>query len=233
MAKPTIQELMGDPKAELHPSLKHFIQDGPMGKMIHHPLIVEMFLAPEMHDMINKRFEYKKKAIKTAKEEKKWERVIWHHERPYRIEAFLCLDEEFDISDKDFWSIMSEIMIDTENRWQHASIISELLDSRRGRRSLMDEDDRKVFDELPDEVTVYRGCQEVLETWPHHNREGMSWTLSKEKAEWFAKRFKREHSLVLTGVCQKEDIIAVLLGRGEEEVLIDPVDVEVTDERKI
>ena len=61
----------------------------------------------------------------------------------------------------------------------------------------------------------------------------MSWTLRKEKAEWFATRFKRKHSIVLTGVWKKDDIIAVLLGRGEEEVLIDPDDVEITDEQKL
>ena len=45
---------------------------------------------------------------------------------------------------------------------------------------MMDKEDRETFDSLPEEFMVYRGGE----------HEHMSWTLSKEKAEWFRDRYE-------------------------------------------
>jgi hypothetical protein len=86
---------------------------------------------------------------------------------------------------------------------------------------MMDEDERKTFGELPDELTIYRG-------YAGKRKNGLSWTLSLEKAEWFADRFEMmtgETSYVVKGTCKKADVIAYFDRRQEDEILIDPAKV--------
>ena len=48
---------------------------------------------------------------------------------------------------------------------------------------LMNEEDLKVFDSLSNQVTIYRGVRDKAGMYE------LSWTLSLEKARWFANRF--------------------------------------------
>jgi hypothetical protein len=50
------------------------------------------------------------------------------------------------------------------------------------------------------------------------NEDGLSWTLDKAKAEFFANRFSKG-GIILEREIPKSDIIAVLTGRGESEVI--------------
>jgi hypothetical protein len=72
-------------------------------------------------------------------------------------------------------------------------------------------------EELSGELTVFRG---------HAGDEGlpgMSWTLSREKAEWFARRFPEYgEPVVYAATVQAEDVLGYFTGRGESEVVVDP-----------
>ena len=98
--------------------------------------------------------------------------------------------------DQDEWV---EVLTDRNPRSRHWHFMSEA--------------DRKVYDELPDMVTIYRGVD------VGGNPDGLSWTLDKERAEWFARRF-HGYGTLLTYTIQKVAIMAVLLGRGESEVIV-------------
>lgn len=67
-----------------------------------------------------------------------------------------------------------------------------------------------------DMVTIYRGVRV-------NDYKGLSWTVDKSKAEWFAKRFgiNEEKGYVFTGQIKKKDIIAFFDNRNEEEVVCD------------
>ncbi len=77
----------------------------------------------------------------------------------------------------------------------------------------MDTYDFQAYSNLPDVVTVYRGCQK------NQNENGLSWTLDKEKAQFFATRLGKQ-GIVLEKTVKKNQIVAVLLGRNEQEVII-------------
>lgn len=81
---------------------------------------------------------------------------------------------------------------------------------------IMDEQDMETYRSLDSEVTIYRGCQKG-------GKEGISWTLDKTKADWFARRWLREdeHGYVYTAKINKKDIIAYVDARHEKEVIID------------
>lgn len=86
---------------------------------------------------------------------------------------------------------------------------------------LMDESELHKYNALPNTVTVYRGCRTVKAD------RGMSWTLSEEKARWFADRCALlssgtgQGAMVYRAKIKKEDIVGYLDGRGEQEVIVD------------
>jgi hypothetical protein len=82
----------------------------------------------------------------------------------------------------------------------------------------MGEDEDNLLRSLPEEVTIYRGCTKGL------NENGISWTLNKEKAQWFSTRLLRKGAtpIVLERTVPKSDIIALFNGRNEFEVVYIP-----------
>jgi hypothetical protein len=58
----------------------------------------------------------------------------------------------------------------------------------------------------------------------HNGFTGISWTLDRERAEWFARRFSNEHwpGVVITGQVKRERIIALINDRQEREVVVFP-----------
>lgn len=197
----------------LHPDLvPYYDPDRVHGMgMLRHPLVYSVPFSSNA--MVNKQYESKKSAVARALEEKNFDRYVFLHERPYRVDAFKEIQDE--LSDWKYWKILGEIWVDTEN--QHANIRAwkNLLNSKRPHRHyFMGEDETNLLLSLPDEVTIYRGCLKG------RNENGLSWTLDKVKAEWFAKRLLRSGTpLLLTGVVKKSDIVAVLLGRNESEIV--------------
>lgn len=80
---------------------------------------------------------------------------------------------------------------------------------------MMDEAEQQAFAQLPDDVTVYRGCYA-------NNKWGMSWSLNKEVAERFPflNRYQRpSRPLLVKARIQKQDIVALKLDRNESEVI--------------
>ena len=64
-----------------------------------------------------------------------------------------------------------------------------------------------------DSVKIYRGCTKA-------GKKSFSWTLSEDKAEWFAKRFNLKGAVVCSAFINKKDIIHYFPG-GEQEVVVD------------
>lgn len=82
---------------------------------------------------------------------------------------------------------------------------------------LMEEAELQRFRQLEDVVTVYRGVTS-------HNADNvlaLSWTLDRDKAQWFAHRFG-ENGTVYEAQITKQHIYAFLNSRGESEVIVDP-----------
>ncbi len=198
---------------ELHEDLLPYVEEGEFGQMLRHPLIYEV---PWIFSkgMANRRYEEKLKMVKKAIDSKNWTQYVWLHERPYRIDAFAEIKHLLD--DKEYWQLLGSIWIDTENGWANLTKWKKLFSSKKPFRNyLMDEDEQIVLQGLEDTVMVYRGCDQGV------NEKGLSWTLDKSKAEFFAKRFSKEgkKGIVLERQIPKSSIVAVFTGRGESEVI--------------
>jgi hypothetical protein len=146
------------------------------------------------------------------------------YERPYRLRGFAKYAHQ--MTDKDYWSNLGGIWTDSENIWQNLGEWRAFLSSkRRYRDRLMDEDDRKIFRELPEELTLYRGtCA------PDGIGCGMAWTLDKDKAQWFADRFQSvtgSEPTVIEGHVAKLHCLAYFGGRAEREIVVFPEFVKI------
>lgn len=64
-------------------------------------------------------------------------------------------------------------------------------------------------------VEIYRGVTD------ESGRNGISWTLNKEKAEWFANRFK-ENGIVYRAKVKASNILYYIDDRDEDEIIVDP-----------
>jgi len=108
------------------------------------------------------------------------------------------------------------------HRW--AKFLADAADSR-DYDYLMSEDERAALKALPDRVTIYRGIRTR-----RLNREiyGLSWTLSRGVAEWFANVRGRGwgdqegEPKILKQTVDRARIVWLLLERNEYEVVIPP-----------
>lgn len=211
-----LAELMFKEEALL-PELRPYVRKGPLGQMLNHPLVQEIIYRPELNALINERYRHKQAAIDHAIKHDNWSSVLFLHERPYRISVLL--DHGHVMSDKDYWRCVGQAWIDSENIWQNLQTWKELWSSNRPYRDMcMDEDDREVYASLPETMTVFRGVHDKGAT-KRTRKKGISWSLSREKAEWFANRYRSETTFVMEGTVARKDVLAYFNGRSEQEIV--------------
>lgn len=207
-------------KEDLHPELQaHFGYLADTGvPCIKHPLIYSIFHVDNLNALTNKRFELIKANVESALKENDISTYVFLHERPYRLIAFNKAISflNLKISNKDYWELLGSIWTDTENSWESSDLWKRHFSSDRPcSEYLMDKQERKAFKNLPDKLTIYRGYV------PNQNEEGLSYTLDKSTAEWFANRFSK-NGKVIKRVVNKSDVLAYFTGRNEDEILLKP-----------
>lgn len=210
------------PKEDLREELTSHARESSFGRTLHHPLIVEVFYHEEMNAYYNKFYEQKVESLAKAEKEENWHSYIFLHERPYRLEAFMkirntMLETSFKTADgfpnkEIYYELMGSIWCDSENIFEHLNDWILLLDNSDSQKiAIMDTGEQLTFEELPDEFIIYRGHQK-------QNKKGISFSLSEEKAEWFANRYKKKGKVRSVKV-KKEDCFAYLNSRNEQEIL--------------
>lgn len=139
--------------------------------------------------------------------------------KPYWLTFFKHIQGYLDA--KDFTEILKDIWIDTEFPMLNLDVTTQELTawfSFCDKDILMSKEDSSYLDSLSDVVTVYRGVSS------DEYKNGFSWTLSKEKAEWFATRLEFDgcSPVLYSFDVNKSDIVAYLSCRGEAEIIIPP-----------
>ena len=137
---------------------------------------------------------------------------------PYAL-TFLRFSQPY-LSKEDFSSILADAWMKSEYANRDANVSKERLVSmfkQADRAKLMNDMERTQLDALADPVTVYRG----VTNYNAKNIRALSWTLDYDTAVWFAHRFG-EDGMVYQAQIKKEHIFALLTGRNESEVVLDP-----------
>jgi len=202
-------------------------EDMEFGPMVDHPLVRHMVYTPAQNLYLNKLFKSKQEKLKELIQNKKWDGVVWLHERSWRAWAFAQFAPY--MKPVEYWKNLSGIWIDTEFPHVHKDMWLDLFSANvKQKRKLMSSKERQVIQDLPKKATIYRGYDDDIK----NNLMGISWTLSEEKADWFATRFKIETApRVAEGQCEKSSILAYFDDRGEQEIVINPIDINITDNR--
>lgn len=165
-----------------------------------------------------------KDIIKNKSDVDKFKYLIIAINKPYRLEVFTMFQHL--LNDIDYNEHLSFIWSSTE--FPHQISIRRLnrLFRRIKPELFMDKDDYKIFKDLPETITIYRGLQ-----GPKAKVRALSWSLSYEKALWFAKRFNYNGKLYKTQI-SKSDIYAYDNSMGEEEIIVKPFKLKNFEEIK-
>ena len=203
------EKLMDERNVELHPDLQPYLEEGFLGPQLRHPLVYAVPLWTKAH--ANHIYEQKKEDLIHAVLHREYSKIVYLHERPYRLDAFIKIAK--DMPDHKYWSLLASVWTDTENAWQNLEEWRALFSADRPAKGhLMNEDEHFTLENLPETVEIYRGCE------PAVNEDGLSWTLDPEKAKFFADRFGKPGK-VLQKTVNKAEIVALFQGRNEAEVI--------------
>ncbi len=208
---------------ELLPELKrHLVTDARFGQMLRHPLVLQVFYTPMLNAMMNRSFLYKEDALRRAQERGDLHSFVFLHERPFRFDALLSESRagSHHYSEQDVAKVAMSVWADSEGPSQNLQgwsiLLSVLGDSIRAHG--MDESERTELDSLPMNIEIWRGSMPKF-------KRGLSWTLDKDKAQWFAQRFQtmgKRRGRLYSAKVAKSQVLALLNGRGEREILLSP-----------
>ena len=134
-------------------------------------------------------------------------------ERPWRYETLARWWERDKLSIDELRELLPEV-------WRDVEFPSSNLDHPL---YLFEEagfltDDQEEWEKLPDPLSIYRGGAP----------DGISWTTELERAEWFSRRFvfPPDEPEVWEIEIEKYEVLAFFTGRGESEIVVNPIDHE-------
>lgn len=135
--------------------------------------------------------------------------------KPYRLIFYKYVKD--DLSDEDKTQLLFDIYTETEFPNQDVNVTPyELCDwfSEVDISAVISDSDKEFQDKLPKTITVYRGVSKG-------SVNGLSWTLSYDKAKWFANRLSsKAENTVYIGKINKEDIFCFTDCRNEKELIL-------------
>ena len=206
-----IRDLLQRQPEELEQELKDSVtEDG----WIHHKFMIGLDL-PIFYHNYNQGLKAKKRLSKKNLQEGRFHDFVFNHERPYRLQAFLEIEDKLEPAQ--YWKILREVWIDAEFVYQQTSVWENLFMAvPKVPEAIMVKSELDVLESLPEVFTIYRGQRPG-----DFNRGviGLSWSLSKKKAAFCAGRGGVKGEVISIQV-RKEDVLAYINGRGEEEILL-------------
>ncbi len=138
-----------------------------------------------------------------------------------RFQTFLRMFHK--LRGKDYWYALRTSYDSSDNLFHYAAIVkSAFLRNEPEREFLMDDDEREYLQMLPERITIYRG---MTEDELQGGSFGVSWTLKRKVAEFFAYKYERNHATnhlkktVHEITINKKEAIAFMNARQEFEII--------------
>lgn len=163
---------------------------------------------------------HKLKRLEEAYRQKDVHGYVFTHERPYRFQALLDTDNWELESDGDWFETAGEVWMDAEGPGINAEIWRShvFCSNSSNRHRLMNEDELEDFNQIKEPITVYRGAGSKL-----YARSGLSWTTDRDKAIWFAHRFRTKNAWLAEVTVKRMHIAAIFHRRSEAEIILPKV----------
>ncbi len=189
-------------------------------KVFRHPLNCDLALGSKENEpllpgmpTVDERKDQMLQRLKEAYDRKSFHRYVFFHARPFRFQA--GLDAREWTPEDEWYTLMGEIWTDAEGPGINKDIWEMMVFNPTHGRKTMLEEEEAYLNALPDVITAYRGSHTMAGAV-----KGLSWTVDKEKAVWFAKRFQPKKSWLATIEIPKEEVLAAFTCRGESELII-------------
>jgi hypothetical protein len=138
-----------------------------------------------------------------------------------KFQAFLAI--RYLLKGKLYWYALRNAYEMSDNLYSYRYDIRLVFKSEEPEREyLMNKKERDYLRDLPNQFTIYRG---MTESELKSNVFGISWTLKKERAEYFINTYIRNYAtnhfkkVVHKLVIDKKDAIAFFNGRKEFEII--------------
>src|SRR5690625_112443 len=140
-----------------------------------------------------------------------------------RMQAFLLFKDQIEDTAL-YWKALREAYQNSDNLYHLKYEVSEcFLSNKPHKDQLMNEEELALLSSLPDQLKIYRGMT-VSEA--DSKEYGISWTLDKKVAEFFAFTYGRnletndQDKTVVSLDIHKDQIQAIFNGRNEKEIII-------------
>lgn len=187
-------------------------------KISQHPLFGELLIGTD-EDYRNvgahtpsKRIISKLEQLEMAYQRRDIETYIFLHERPWRFQALL--DAESWTEKVKWFNTAGLVWVDCEGPGRNADVWKSKIFTTDDHHLVMSDMDRVKLDKI-DQVNVYRGANSKI-----HAKTGLSWSLDRNKAIWFAHRFSRNNKWLATVNVRRNEIAALFTNRGESEIIL-------------
>jgi hypothetical protein len=151
-------------------------------------------------------------------EERNWGDILSWLDQTQKFRVFQNFEST--MSNVEYWKGLRECYLGSDFAHLHSDTIAYYLFSSRGEKhNLMTAEEFNHLNNLPSQVTIYRGCSlSEIESGDYR----FSWSLDKSVAEFFANKYFRNTGLkggVTRLTVPKSKIRAYLDGRNEQEVI--------------
>lgn len=188
--------------------------------IVHHPFIDSPYLYTRSFEMFSiddedKLNEYRELLRTFINDAKSLSGFIMMVCRPYRVNFIRLVADKLSDEDLAKWLKIAWMTQEFPNHTENECLEETMNLFKRVKHHLMDDEDKHVYDSLPEVITVYRGQSY---DGPYYN--AMSWTLKKSKAEWFRVRFNQAGKLFKAKI-NKQDILMYSNNMKEDEVIVD------------
>lgn len=147
-----------------------------------------------------------------------------HMNKPYRLLMLELASGVFGAAgfNGEYETILRDAWMSTE--LPHQSKVDRLVSlfERADPDLLMTDAEKAKLAEMPDTFTVYRGYSETQVRAKRTKRRGLSWSLDKKIAIWFAKRWSHPDARLLQATVNKSELYMYSNERREQEVVVNP-----------
>lgn len=138
-----------------------------------------------------------------------------------RFQTFLNLIPK--LKKKNYWYALRISYESSDNLFEYSQIVKDcFLKDEPQKEFLMNSNEIDYLKKLPEQINIYRGMTEIEF---EQKSFGISWSLKKEVAEFFAKTYLRNHSTnhlpkkVHEISINKNEVVAFLNDRNEFEII--------------
>lgn len=188
-------------------------------RAVSHPLLEEPIpFIPGEEAALNARLDDNRAELRRLEEAGDFEGAVRLHHHDHWTDALLTYRDR--LGPKTYWRLVGEFYCDhsAPRAWFATDWEETFFAPVPEREALMEPDERAAFRNLPDIVEVMRGFAEK------GGERGFSWTRSEQTATHFAREAASFPGAgaphVAIGTVPREHVIAVLLRRGEDEVIV-------------